>query len=99
MSAATSSPGTIALPPRLEIRDVEEAHRRLVEALNVHGPLRIDVGPLVAIDSAGVQLLLAVCREGERRGLKVELCGASGALERASGLLGLAQALRPVGAA
>jgi ABC-type transporter Mla MlaB component len=83
----------IALGARLEIRDVEEVHRALLDSLNREGSLTIDVSKLTAIDTAGVQLLLAVRCEGVRRGLAVELCGVSGVLDRASSLLGVCAAL------
>lgn len=87
--ARCDAPGRVALAPRLQIREVEEAHRALVDSLNREGALQIDVSPLEAVDTAGVQLLLALQREGERRGLPVEFCGVSTALERALALLGL----------
>jgi ABC-type transporter Mla MlaB component len=92
-------PARVALAARLEIRDVEEVHRALLESLNREGSLAIDVGGLAAIDTAGVQLLLAVRFEGARRGLSVQLCGDSGVLDRAAGLLGVRTALGRGGAA
>jgi anti-anti-sigma regulatory factor len=74
----------------LEIRDVEADHRLLVEALAAGKPLSIDLKGVMAVDAAGVQLLLALKQEGMRRGLSVEFHGHSPAMARALTLLGLA---------
>src|SRR5579883_2444841 len=83
------TPATIALGARLVIRDIEEAHRLLLEALNREGSLRLDASRVAAIDASGIQLLLAVRKEGMRRGLSIEIVGASPALDRAATLRGV----------
>jgi anti-anti-sigma regulatory factor len=79
----------ISLEPRLEIRDVEAAHRRLIEAAAGATALSVDVSRVTAIDTAGAQLLLALVREAERRGMSLEFSGKSSALEGALASLGL----------
>jgi anti-anti-sigma regulatory factor len=79
----------VSLEPRLEIRDVEAARRRLMQAAAGAGSLRVDVSRVTAVDTAGAQLLLALVREAERRGMGLEFCGRSVALEGALASLGL----------
>jgi anti-anti-sigma regulatory factor len=79
----------ISLGTRLEIRDVEAAHRQLVQAVAGGASLRVDVGRLTAVDTAGAQLLLALVREAERRVVGLEFSGKSVALEAALKSLGL----------
>jgi anti-anti-sigma regulatory factor len=79
----------IVLEPSLEIRDVEAAHRRLMEAAARAESLSVDVSRVTAVDTAGAQLLLALVREAERRGMALEFSGKSIALEGALASLGL----------
>jgi len=79
----------ISLDPRLEIRDVETARVRLMQAAAGAESLSVDVSRLTAVDTAGAQLLLALVREAERRGMELEFCGKSTALEGALASLGL----------
>ncbi len=52
----------------LEVDDVEACRPRLLEALEAGGPIRIDLGRLTRIDTAGLQLLLACRRAAEAAG-------------------------------
>ncbi|MGD0503199.1 MAG: STAS domain-containing protein [Steroidobacteraceae bacterium] len=81
----------ISLGPRLEIRDVEAAHRQLVQAVAGAASVRVDVSRITAVDTAGAQLLLALVREAERRVIGLEFSGKSIALEAALESLGLAE--------
>jgi len=51
----------ISLEPRLEIRDVEAVHRRLLDAVAGAASLSVDVSRVTAIDTAGAQLLWRWC--------------------------------------
>ena len=83
----------ISLEPRLEIRDVEAVHRRLLDATAGATSLSVDVSRVTAIDTAGAQLLLALVREAGRRGMSLEFSGKSSALEGALASLGLEEVI------
>ena len=91
LSAADSA--EITLEASLEIADVTEARRRLLDALGGVRRCAIDVRPLTAVDTAGVQLLLAVAQECKRRGIELSCRGESPPLTLALRSLGLAGAL------
>ncbi len=73
----------------LEIKDVEDAKQRLMAAFATGTPVKIDVGRVNAIDTAGVQLLLAFQGEAAKRGVAVEISGESAPLRHALSVLGL----------
>ena len=68
-------------------------HRLLLQSLEGGAPIRIDLGDLVEVDTAGVQLLLAYRHEARRRGIEVEWVDATPTLLDALRLLGLAGSL------
>jgi anti-anti-sigma regulatory factor len=85
-----SATGTkVYLEPGLEIKDVEKVHQVLARTLARGLGVTVDVGRVVAIDTAGVQLLLAFQSEAVKRGVPAEFCGDSPALARALTVLGL----------
>lgn len=92
-AAITPVEADLPLEASLQVQDIEREWQRLKQVFEAHGPTAIDVGALVTVDTAGVQLLLAVKREGERRGTPVEFRGQSPALEQALKVLGLDAAL------
>ncbi len=75
--------------PSLEIRDVDEARTRLLAYLDGSVKFRVDVTPIVAVDSAGVQLLIALRREAHSRNVQLEFTGYSAALRQILTNLGL----------
>jgi anti-anti-sigma regulatory factor len=90
-SAATRH--ALRLEPSLQIKDVEAARQSLAHCLAGESPIRIDVSGIATVDTAGVQLLLAVRREGAHGGVSVQYCGESPALAHALKLLGLTEAV------
>jgi ABC-type transporter Mla MlaB component len=77
------------LEPSLEIKDVEDVHRRLMARLARGAAVTVDVSRVGAVDTAGVQLLVAFQSEAVQRGVSVEFCGHSTALTHALTVLGL----------
>jgi ABC-type transporter Mla MlaB component len=78
----------------LEIKDVEGAKQRLMETFATGTSVKIDVGRVNAIDTAGVQLLLAFQGEAAKRGVAVEFSGESAPLRQALSVLGLRDKLQ-----
>jgi anti-anti-sigma regulatory factor len=72
---------------------VEASHRLLEQSLKRSVSIRIDLSRLEDIDTAGVQLLLAYCREAGRLGVDARFVGETPALADALRLLGLNGAL------
>ena len=92
-SPADRSDSVYHLEPNLEIQSIEETRRDLVESLARALPITIDVSRVVSIDTAGVQLLLALRNAAAKNGVGVEFRGESAALSSALGMLGLQGAL------
>jgi ABC-type transporter Mla MlaB component len=90
----TRAEATLQLDANLEIKDVEDAHRRLLAAFAGVSAVRVDVSRIAAIDTAGIQLLLAVQGECVNRGAAIEFCGESPAVNHALSVLGIPDALR-----
>jgi anti-anti-sigma regulatory factor len=85
--------GTVQIDHGLEIKDVERVRDRLLAAFEHGSKVTVDVGQVATIDTAGVQLLLAVRGEASKRGMTVEFRGESPALTRALTVLGLCEAM------
>ncbi len=83
----------LRLESSLRIGEVEARRDMLLRQLDRGEPLRIDVGALQSVDTAGVQLLLAFRQEADRRGIPVDYCGESPELFNALRLLGLGDAV------
>lgn len=76
----------------LTIAEAAATHERLAHALGENaGPLTVDLSAINEIDSAGLQLLLALAREADR----VTLARPSACVAALSGRLGLHDALCP----
>jgi ABC-type transporter Mla MlaB component len=82
------------LDPSLEIKDVEDVHKRLMARLARGAAVTVDVSRVGAVDTAGVQLLVAFQSEAVKRGVPVEFCGLSTALTHALTVLGLGATVR-----
>ncbi len=80
---------SVRLEHSLQIKDVEEAHRRLMAALAQGPSMILDMGKLATVDTAGVQLLLSFRIEAAKRGVQVEYRGESAAFTQALAVLGL----------
>ena len=63
LDATLGNAPRLAFTDELTIYGVAQAHRRLQEALASGQPLTLDLGQVSELDSAGVQLLLALARE------------------------------------
>src|SRR5882757_7832552 len=94
LDAATGSDAKVYLESSLEIKDVEDAHPQLMALLARTSAVAVDVSRVGAVDTAGVQLLLAFQSEAVNRGVSVAFCGESPALKHALTALGLSDALR-----
>jgi anti-sigma B factor antagonist len=94
LAATGATPETdLKLEASLQIQDIERELQRLKRVFEADGPTAIDVSGLTTVDTAGVQLLLAIKREGDRRSVPIEFRGESPALRQALKVLGLDGAL------
>jgi len=81
------------LEPNLEIQNIEEVRRDFVEMLARALPVTVDVSTIASIDTAGVQLLLALNNVEPEHGVSVEFRGESAVLSNALAALGLQGAI------
>jgi len=82
----------MALPASMLIRDVA-AVADVLRASLAAGVLAVDASAVAAIDTAGIQLLLAAERSARERGIPARWLGASETLKAAASALGVADAL------
>lgn len=85
----------IELSGPLTIYGAADDHASLCQCLDGDGgqqPIVVDVGAVTAVDSAGIQLLLQLRREGALRGLSVQWRGDSAPLRQIVDLYRLAEA-------
>jgi anti-sigma B factor antagonist len=68
-----------------------EIHTQLLGALQSGEPLNLDLSGVEAIDSAGVQLLIALRASLRERDQALGLSGVSGAVQAALGVYGLSE--------
>jgi ABC-type transporter Mla MlaB component len=87
----------LQLDATLEIGQVTETQRRLLGLIEGASAATVDVSRISSIDTAGVQLLVALRLEAAERGTALEFRGESSALAGALRLLGLEAALSPPG--
>ena len=92
--SAASDVSIFHMDSSLEIKDVENVHERLVATLVRGVAVTLDVGRLGAVDTAGVQLLVAYQSEAAKRGVPVKFCGESPPLTHALTVLGLGTVIR-----
>ena len=81
------------LREELNISSVAEDRDHLVQLLSPDGELELDLGGVTEIDTAGVQLLVALRKEAERMGCVCHLAGSDEAVREAFGTLGLGHLL------
>lgn len=81
------------LDANFEIQNLEEVRRDLIESLARGLPVTVDLSRVVTIDTAGVQLLIALRNAAPKHGVSVEFKGESAALSNALAMLGLHGAL------
>lgn len=87
--AVSACTNALTVGGSLQIQDVEAMRERLRRLFDGLGPLCIDVGDLLAVDTAGVQLLVALRLDAARRGRELYFRGESPRLDQALDLLGL----------
>jgi anti-anti-sigma regulatory factor len=80
---------TVRLPHGLEIKDVEQIQQQLSAALDGAASVTVDISHVAAVDTAGVQLLLALKTEAENRGIPLTFAGQSAPFSQALTVLGL----------
>lgn len=91
-AAPTDASALPALPPALDIREIRTCFELLRSAVNC-GVDRIDASRVAAVDTAGLQLLLAAGRTAAAHGRTLRWAGASSALVEAATKLGIAGVL------
>jgi len=85
-----------ALPAELTIYTVGDLHASLIRDLPAaDSALLLDASQVTDIDSAGLQLLLALAQACEHRGQAISLVAPSSALIQASTALGVQDLLTP----
>jgi anti-anti-sigma factor len=89
VDARADTVARLSLEAGAEIKDVEVLRERLIAAFDRGLPISLDVGHLSAIDTAGVQVLLAAQKEAQKRGVRLEFVGESPVLTHALNILGL----------
>lgn len=80
----------------LEIKDVESVHKQLTSMLERGPSVTVDISHVAAMDTAGVQLLLAFQGEAATRGVSIAYSGRSSAFTHALTAVGLGDAVRHV---
>ena len=99
-NASDADPGPLALGPELTIAHAAAWRDTLVDALcSRAGDLALDLSAVTDIDSAGVQLLLAMRRSINERGSALTLAGLSPAVADALAVFGLDHQLAAAGLA
>ena len=80
----------------LEVKDVESVHKQLTSMLERGPSVTLDISHIAAMDTAGVQLLLAFQSEATKRGVTIDYSGRSNAFTHALTTVGLGDAIRHV---
>ncbi len=95
------APGQLAIAGSLTIYEVSQAHTELVAVLasDTHVPAwRLDLSEVEELDTAGVQLLLALHKSLQQLGIVLETCNPAAAVLELLALLRLSHLL-PLSAA
>jgi len=80
----------VEFPPDLRIGRLDRIHASLTEALNGDGGVVLDMASVEAVDTAGLQLVLAFAREAKSQGKAVSWTGFQPLVAEAIDLLGMA---------
>ena len=83
-----------ALPPELTIPHAAEVREALLQAVSV-GQMKFDAQAVEAIDSSGIQLLLALSKTLQSNGAHLELSAPSTPVTDALRLYGLGDVITP----
>jgi len=90
----------LALPLAFTVYQAPDLQRQLLQALDTaHGELMLDGAEVQQLDGAGVQILLALAKEAQRRDIALPLHAPSPTLLDTLRLLGLTGRFRIVGVA
>jgi anti-anti-sigma regulatory factor len=92
--ASPQPPECIQLDARMTIVQAAGLHATLLARLAHGGPVEVDGTRVEEIDTAILQLLTSLWRTGRERGFACSWTGASDALRRMAGLVGVAEMLR-----
>ena len=85
---------SITLPTALTIQSVSADHKDLIERISsIEAPVQLDAGSIEEIDTAGMQLLLALVNELNAQSLKTEWQSPSEVLIQTAATLGMSEAL------
>jgi anti-anti-sigma regulatory factor len=95
-----STPASSAIRvENLSIAHVRDLHAAVCSRADAGGTLVLDLAAVDTIDTAGIQLLIAIHQDASRRGQAVELSGMPDAASSAIRLLGMANELGLAGPA
>jgi phospholipid transport system transporter-binding protein len=86
---AENSDNQVLLPSHLTIRQVEQIHRQCEEALKGAGNLRINASDVSKVDTAGLQLLMALKLEMDSQHSAIEWIAISDELRGAANFMGM----------
>ncbi len=92
--ATDDSPSVIALGDSFTLADVAARHAEWKKTLAAGGQIEMDAGSLKTVDTAALQLLAALAREAQTRGLPLRWRASSEALRQGAERLGLKAAMR-----
>jgi anti-anti-sigma regulatory factor len=95
-AAAAPTETRLQLNSSLEIKDVEIVQQQLSAMLERGPAVSVDISHVAAMDTAGVQLILAFQSEAAKRGVTIEYSGQSVAFTHALTAVGLGDAVRHV---
>ena len=85
---------SITLPAKLTIQSVAADHKDLSERITeIEAPVQIDASAVEEIDTAGMQLLLALVNEFNTQSVKAEWQSPSEVLIQTASILGMSEAL------
>ncbi|MET0378556.1 MAG: STAS domain-containing protein [Spongiibacteraceae bacterium] len=88
---SSAQPAQIRIEGEFTIYTAAESKQQLMDALNEHAAVNVELDAVEEIDTSGVQLLLLVQREAQRLGKTLTLTGASPAVQEVINLLNLAE--------
>jgi anti-anti-sigma factor len=88
---AKSQPTQLRIEGEFNIYSAADSKQQLMDALNEHAALTVELDAVEEIDTTGVQLLLWLKREAERLNKPLTLTGASPAVQEVITLLNLAE--------
>ena len=92
---AESPDNFVQLPSHLTIRQVEQVHRQCEVALKGTGNLRIDASDVSKIDTAGLQLLMALKIEMDNQHSAIEWIAITDELRRTASFMGMQALFEP----